>query len=149
MALTQQSSMNLGDQLRHTRSEAQAVRGELSSIAAELSELLQMEAQLAKAEANEATRHATKGATFGAVGGVLALISGIFVFLTIMLALDEVLPLWAAALVTTLIGLALTAIFMLMARSEMKQFSPTPKRFMKSLKEDMQWAKTQLKSNVR
>jgi uncharacterized membrane protein YqjE len=148
MALTQHWS-SFGDQLRHTKDEATAVRGEISSIAAELAELLRMEAQLAKAETDEAKAHATKGATFGAVGGVFGFITAIFLFLTIMFGLDEVLPLWAAALVTTLIGLALTGIFMMMAKSEMKKFSPAPKRFMQSIQEDLRWAKTQLKSSVR
>jgi uncharacterized membrane protein YqjE len=148
MALTQHWN-TFGDQLRHTKDEATAVRGEMSSIAAELGELLRMETALAKAETEEAKAHATKGATFGAVGGVLGLISAIFLFLTIMFGLDEVLPLWAAALVTTLIALVLTGIFMMMARSQMKQFSPAPKRFMRSIQEDLQWARTQLKSSVR
>ena len=125
------------------------MRGELSSIAAELRELFTMEAELAKAETDQAKAHATKGATFGAVAGILGLISGIFVFLTIMFGLNEVVDLWLAALITTLIALALTGIAAMMARSELKQFSPMPKRFMHSLKEDMQWAKTQLRLNVR
>jgi hypothetical protein len=148
MALTQHWS-TFGDQLRHTKDEASAVRGEISSIAAELGELLRMEAALAKAETDEAKAHATKGATFGAIGGVLGLISAIFLFLTIMFGLNEVLPLWAAALVTTLIALVLTGIFMMMAQSQMKQFSPAPKRFMHSIQEDLRWARSQLKSNVR
>jgi hypothetical protein len=148
MALSQHWS-TFGDQLRHTKDEAGAVRSEISSIAAELGELLRMEAQLAKAETDEAKAHATKGATFGAVGSVFGLITAIFLFLTIMFGLDEVLPLWAAAAITTLIGLVLTGIFMMMAKSEMKQFSPAPKRFMRSIQEDLQWAKTQMKSSVR
>ena len=148
MALSQHWS-TFGDQFRHTKDEASVVRGEISSIAAELGELLRMEAALAKAETDEAKAHATKGATFGAVGGVFGLITAIFLFVTIMFGLDEVLPIWAAALITTLIALALTGVFMMMARAEMKQFSPAPKRFFQSIQEDLQWAKTQLKSNVR
>jgi uncharacterized membrane protein YqjE len=150
MALTtQHSTTPLGDQLRHTRDEATAVRGELSSIGAELRELFRLETELAKAETSEATSHATKGATYGAIGAVFGLITAIFLFLTIMFALDEVLPLWAAALVTTLIALVLAGIFMLMSRSQLKQFSPMPKRFAQSLQEDIQWARSQLKFSMR
>jgi uncharacterized membrane protein YqjE len=149
MALTPQSTTNLGDQLRHTRDEAGAVRGELSSIAAELRELLQMEGELARAEVEEAKGHATKGAAYGTIGGVLGLITAIFLFLTIMFALDEALPLWAAALVTTLIAFVLMGIFMLLARTQLQQFSPMPRRFMQTIREDAQWATTQLKFNAR
>jgi VIT1/CCC1 family predicted Fe2+/Mn2+ transporter len=149
MALEQRTTPNLGEQIRHTKDEAREVRGELSSIAAELRELLMMEGVLAKAEADEAKGHATKGATYGAIAGVLGFIGGIFVFLTIMFGLNEVVDLWLAALITTLIALALAAIFAMLARSQLKQFSPMPKRFMRSIKEDMQWARTQLRLNVR
>ena len=75
MALTQQPTGKLSDQLRHAKDEAGEVRGELSSIAADLRELLKMETELARAETDEAKRYATRGATFGAAGAVLALIT--------------------------------------------------------------------------
>jgi hypothetical protein len=108
-----------------------------------------METELAKAETDEAKRYATRGATFGAAGAVLGLITTVFLFLTIMFALDEVMPLWTAALVTALIALALTSIFMLLARSQLQKFSPMPKRFMQTLWEDAQWARSQLRFNMR
>lgn len=149
MALTQQPTGKLSDQLRHAKDEAGEVRGELSSIAADLRELLKMETELARAETDEAKRYATRGATFGAAGAVLALITTVFLFLTIMFALDEVMPLWTAALVTALIALALTAIFMLLARSQLQKFSPMPNRFMQTIREDAQWARSQLRFNMR
>jgi uncharacterized protein YacL len=152
MAVEQRNTSSIGDQFEHTKSEAREVRGELGSIAAELRDLLMLERDLAKAEASEATSHATKGATFGGIAAVLGLILGIFLFLTVMLGLNEFIQLWLAALITTLILAALTAIAALMARSQLKQFSPAPKRFMRSIKEDMQWATTQLsqlRSSVR
>ena len=83
------------------------------------------------------------------MASILGLIGGIFVFMTIMFGLNELMQLWIAALITTLIALALAGMAASMAQKELKQFSPMPKRFMHSLKEDMQWAKTQLKLNVR
>lgn len=147
MALAQRSTIS--EQIQHTKSEAQAVRGEISSIASEVRDLLMMEMDLAKAEANEATGHAAKGAGFGATAAILGLITGIFLFMTVMFGLNELMQLWLAALITTLIAAALAGLAALMARTEFKRFSPMPKRFMRSMKEDVKWAGTQMKSSVR
>jgi flagellar motor component MotA len=112
-------------------------------------ELLMMEVQLAQAEANEAAGHATKGAGLGAAAGILGLIAGIFLFMTVMFGLNELMQLWLAALITTLIAAMLAGIVAMMARSELKRFSPMPRRFMRSIKEDIRWAGTQMKSSVR
>jgi tetrahydromethanopterin S-methyltransferase subunit C len=104
---------------------------------------------LAKAETSEATAHAAKAAGLGTAAGLLGLISGIFLFMTVMFGLNEVMQLWLAALVTTLLAIVLTAIVASMARTEVKRVSPTPQRFLRTLKEDMEWAKTQLKLSAR
>jgi flagellar motor component MotA len=147
MALAQRSTIS--DQIQHTRQEAQAVRGEISSIASEVRDLLMMEIELAQAEASEATAHATKGAGFGAAAGILGLIAGIFLFMTVMFGLNELMQLWLAALITTLIAAAFAGVVAMMAKSEFKRFSPMPKRFMRSIKEDLRWAGTQMKSSAR
>jgi tetrahydromethanopterin S-methyltransferase subunit C len=86
----------------------------------------------------------------GAGALLLGQVTAVFVFLTLMFALDEyVLPLWAAALVTTLLAAAIVGLLIALAMSEFKAFSPVPRRFLRSLTEDLQWAKTQFRSNVR
>jgi tetrahydromethanopterin S-methyltransferase subunit C len=64
-----------------------------------------------------------------------------------MFAIDTALPLWAAALITTGIALLVTAIFGMLAKSEMSKFSPMPKRAMRTMQEDVKWAKSQIKSS--
>jgi len=147
MAIEQHA--NLGEQLRQTRSEANQLRGELGSIASEVQELLQLEMQLARAEIVEAERHAMKGAAFGGVTALFGLIGSIFLFLALMFALDTFLPTWAAAFVTALVAIGLAALAMSMARGEFKQFSPAPKRFMRTFKEDIQWARSQMNLSAR
>jgi tetrahydromethanopterin S-methyltransferase subunit C len=139
----------LMDTLRSTREEASHVRGEMGDIAGELQRLAQLEMALAKAEADEARGHATRGATFGFLSFETAMIGFIFLFLATMFALDTAMPLWAAALITSGIAMLLAAILGLVARSEMKQFSPVPKRFMRTVQEDIKWARTQMKLSGR
>jgi uncharacterized membrane protein YqjE len=139
----------LKETLRATREEASAIRGDFSDIASEVQRLAQLEMQLAKAETDEAKGHATRGAGFGFVAFEAAMIGVVFLFLAVMFALDTAMPLWAAALITAGIGLLLAAILGMLARSEMKQFSPVPRRFMRTVQEDVKWARTQMKLSGR
>jgi uncharacterized membrane protein YqjE len=147
--MTTNNNAALKDALRATREEATNVRREMGDIGAELQRLMQLEMSLAKAETDEARAHATKGAAFGFVGMEMAMIGIIFLFLATMFALDTAMPLWAAALITAGIALVLAAITGMMAMSEMKQFSPVPKRFMRTVQEDIKWARTQMKLSGR
>ena len=65
-----------------------------------------------------------------------------------LMATQEVLVL-ALELGAELTLLLLAAILGLLAKSEMKQFSPVPKRFMRTVQEDLKWARTQMKLSGR
>jgi uncharacterized membrane protein YqjE len=147
--MTTNNGQALKDALRATRDEATSVRRDMGDIGGELQRLMQLEMSLAKAETDEARGHATKGAAFGFMGMELAMIGIIFLFLATMFAIDTALPLWAAALITAGIALLLAAIIGMMARSEMKQFSPVPRRFMRTVQEDIKWARNQMKLSGR
>ncbi len=134
---------------RATRDEATAIRGEFGDVASELQRLAQLEMQLAKAETNEAKGHATRGAGFGFMAFEMAMLAFVFLFLAIMFALDTAMPIWAAALITAGIGLLLAAILGIVARSEIKRFSPMPQRFMRTVQEDVKWARSQMKLSGR
>ena len=139
----------LMETLRSKREEATKIRGEMGDIAGELQRLAQLEMELAKAEADEARGHATRGAGFGFLSFETAMIGFIFLFLATMFALDTAMPIWTAALITAGIALLLAAILGLLAKSEMEQFSPVPKRFMRTVQEDLKWARTQMKLSGR
>ena len=139
---------SLGDQLREARNEAFAVRGEVGEIAAEVQRLMQTQVELARAEANESASHLTKSGIFAAAAGLFAAICSVFLFLAIMFALDTFLAEWLAALITAGIALLSAMLFALLARSQMKAFSPLPRRFMRSVQEDVEWARSLIKSNA-
>ena len=138
---------SLTDQLRAVRDEAMSVRGEASSIATDLQQLMRMEVELAKAEMQEARGHAMKGAALGALALELGMIMSIFLFLAVMFALDTAMPLWAAALITTGIIALIAGILAFLARSQISKFSPTPKRAIRTMQEDIQWAKSLMRSS--
>jgi hypothetical protein len=147
--MTSNNGPSLTDTLRSTREEAVAVRREMGDIGTELQRLAQLEMDLAKAEVQEAQSHATRGAAFGFLSFETAMIAFVFTFLAIMFALDTALPLWAAALITAGIALLIAALLGLLARGEMKKFSPVPRRFIRTLQEDVKWARSQMKLSGR
>jgi uncharacterized membrane protein YqjE len=137
------------DQLRTVRDEAEAWRTDAADIAGEVQRLVQMQMELAQAEATEARNRATMGAAFGSVALVFAILTDLFLLLTLMFALDTALPLWASALITAGVAVLLMGLFALLARQQLKKFSPVPRRFIRSLEEDAQWARSQIRSRMR
>lgn len=109
--------------------------------------LVRKEIELAKAELTEKGKVAGQGAgMFGgaAVVGLLALGT----LTTMILALlDKAMALWVAALIVTAIYGAIAAVMAISGRERVKQgMPPAPEQTVETVKEDMQWAKSQAKS---
>jgi uncharacterized membrane protein YqjE len=139
----------LKEDLRRSRVEAQALGGELGDIAADVRFLLQKEAQLARAEVQETLNTAVRSLIWGGIAAFLAVPLVMFVFVTLMLALDTAMPLVAAAAITTGVILLLVAIAGALAYSRIKSMNVKPERTVKSLQEDIEWAKTRIRSTAR
>jgi hypothetical protein len=133
---------------RRAQAEIRALGGQVAGITDELRELARREATLARAEAQDNVAVATQGAAFGGGAGVLTLYVLGFLGLALTFGLAEFMPLWVSALITAvLFGLA-AATLGTMAKSRFNQFSLTPQRTLRSLREDMQWARAQMKRNA-
>lgn len=137
------------DRLAGFREEVSEVSGDVGVIVAELRELAKAEARLAVAETKEQAGILARLSVAGGITVVLAALATVFVFITVLFALDTVMPLWAASLVTTILIAVLLAASALYARGIAKQLSPAPKRTIASIKEDITWARQQLTSNGR
>jgi uncharacterized membrane protein YqjE len=150
MAVTPVSSNtnSLRDQLQSARDEALWMRGEAWQLSADMQHLLKMEMDLARAEMQEAKTHATMVTVFGGAAAMLGLVTSILVFLTVMFALDTVLPLWAAALITAGIAALITVVCALLARQRLSRLSPVPRRTIKTMQEDLQWIRSQIRSSA-
>jgi uncharacterized membrane protein YqjE len=109
--------------------------------------LVRQEIELAKAELSEKGKVAGQGAgMFGgaAVVGLLALGT----LTTMVLALlDKAMALWVAALIVTVVYGAIAAVMAMAGRDRVKQgLPPAPEQTVETVKEDVQWAKSQAKS---
>lgn len=127
------------DEVERGRSELRAVGARARDVTDDLRELARLEAELAKAEFDENRSALKSGAISGSIAGsfafwILGFLGGAMTF-----ALAEVWPAWLAALTTAGAFLIVAAIAGLVARSRFKQFSPTPRRTIASLREDIEW----------
>ena len=116
----------------------------LKQLSEETTTLVRKELDLAKAEMTEKAKEAGKGAgMFGAAGilGFLAL--GALTAFFIML-LDGAVPNWAAALIVAAVYAAIAGVLALTGRNKVQEATPPmPEQTVETIKEDVQWAKTQ------
>jgi uncharacterized membrane protein YqjE len=109
--------------------------------------LVRKEIELAKAELTAKGKVAGEGAgMFGgaAVAGLLALGTLTVVILAL---LDKAMDLWVAALIVTLVYGAVAAVLAMRGRDRLKEgMPPAPEQTVETVKEDVQWAKSQAKS---
>ena len=107
-----------------------------------LSRALRPRAELARAETKEQAKIAARAAGLGVAAFQLAVLAVAFAALTLMFILSGFLPLWLAALITTAV-LAIGAYSCGSSAAAMtRQVSLVPKRFLRTIREDFQWAGT-------
>ena len=121
--------------------EGRSVGELLSEVTGDLSKLMRQEVALAKVELKEEAAKAGKaGGLLGGAGAVGYLVL-VFVSLALMFALDEVMPMgWAALLTAVILGIVAAVLFVV-GRNRLKQVNPKPEQTVETLKEDVQWAK--------
>ena len=117
----------------------------LRSIATDISTLVTKQIELAKQELGEMVSTRAQAIGVFAAAAVLGLFVVGFLGLTGAEALDLVMPRWAAMLVVAGVFGILAAIAVVVARGLMRSAAAKPELTQRSLKEDVQWAKQQLK----
>jgi uncharacterized membrane protein YqjE len=120
--------------------------GELfSDLAQQTGTLVRQEVQLAKTEMTQKATAVGKDIGFLAVGGLIAYAGLLALIATIIIILGTVgLPWWLAALIVTVVVLAIGGILVQRGLSALKQQRMAPEQTIQTLKEDRQWAKEQL-----
>ena len=109
--------------------------------------LVKQEMELAKAELQEKGKQAGVGA--GMFGGAGLFGLGAFAALTACLiaALDQAMEIWLAALVVAVVYAVIAAVLAMTGKQRVKQaVPPVPEQAKDSVKEDLEWAKTQARS---
>ncbi|HXH21792.1 MAG TPA: phage holin family protein [Dehalococcoidia bacterium] len=138
-----------GDQFRSIAHEARDLYSEVGGLAGDVQRLLRLQGELARAEAGEAIGLAGRGAGLGAAAIVVGIITLAFLFLALMSAVNTAAPQWLAALITAGVAFLLTALLAGLALWQLRRFSPLPRRFIRSVREDIEWAGAQISSSTR
>jgi uncharacterized membrane protein YqjE len=117
----------------------------LQDIVDNLREIIRSEFRLAKAELKEEASRASKPvATFG-MGLVFGFYGIGFLLLSLVYWLTTLMAVWLAALLIGA-GLAIVAIALMSSSGKkLKRVNPTPEKTIRSLKENVQWAKDPIK----
>ena len=124
--------------------------GELvKDLANQTSTLVRQEIKLAQAEVTQKGKLAGRGAGKLAGAAVAALLMlGALTALAIVV-LDSFLALWLAILIVTLVWAAVAAALAQSGRNELRSATPPVPQTVETVKEDIQWAKTQTGSAPR
>jgi uncharacterized membrane protein YqjE len=109
--------------------------------------LVRKEIELAKAELAEKGKAAGQGAGMFGGAAVVALLALGALTATIIAVLDKAMDLWVAALIVTAVYAAVATALAVAGRERVKEgMPPAPEQTVETVKEDVQWAKSQARS---
>jgi uncharacterized membrane protein YqjE len=122
--------------------------GELfKQLSDEVSTLVRQELKLAQAEMTEKGKKAGLGVAMFGAAGILGLLALLTLTACLVAALATVVAVWLAALIVTAVYAALAGGLALIGKQRVSEATPpVPEQTIDSVKENMQWAKTQLPS---
>ena len=107
--------------------------------------LVRAELTLARAELRAEAKKAGAGAGLGAAGGVVALLGGMTLVAFLVLALAQVMPAWASALLVAVVLLAVGGGLVMAAKKRLTTVHG-PTKTIQTLKEDKEWARRTMQS---
>jgi uncharacterized membrane protein YqjE len=119
----------------------------LKQLSEETTRLVHQELELAKAELTQKGRQAGLGAGLFGAAGVIGFLALAALTTCIILLLDAAMPAWLAALIVAAVYAAVAAVLAMRGRAKVKQATPpVPEQTIETVKEDVEWAKTQMRS---
>ncbi|MFP2896523.1 phage holin family protein [Corallococcus sp. 4LFB] len=107
--------------------------------------LLRAEFTLARTEMRSEAKKAAAGGGMVAAGGVVLLLGAMALVAFLVIALAGVMPLWASALLVTVLLIAAGAGIAAVGAKRLKAVH-APRKTIQTLKEDSQWASTTMRS---
>lgn len=129
------------------RPEHEGIGSAAKQLSEDLGILVRKEMELARREMMEKVKTAGVGAGMlsgSAITGLLTLGS---LTALLIVAIGLALPLWLSALIVTAMWAAITAVLALTGKKKIQDAGPlVPEQTIQSVKEDVQWAQTGLKS---
>ena len=128
----------------------QSIGDLLKQLSQETSTLVKQELELAKAEMTVKAKEGGKGAGFLGGAGVAGLLTLIALTLTVIGLLDTFMKYWIAALIVTVLWGVVAAVLAQSGKNKLQEAAPpVPEQTQETLKEDVEWAKTQKRSAAR
>ena len=125
----------------------QSIGDLLKHLSEQTATLVRQELELAKAEMQQKGKRAGVGIGLIGGGGVLALAAVGALTATLILLLGEWMDAWIAALIVTVVYAARAALLALRGKEKVSEATPPiPEETIDTVKEDAQWAKTQISS---
>jgi hypothetical protein len=125
--------------------------GELfKQLSNDLSTLVRQELRLAQAEMTEKGKNAGVGVGLFGGAGIAGLLALGALTACLIAALATGMDVWLAALIVTVVYAAIAGVLALLGRSRVTEaVPPVPEQTVETVKEDVQWAKSQLPSGSR
>jgi uncharacterized membrane protein YqjE len=119
----------------------------LKQLSGETTRLVHQELELAKAELTQKGRQAGAGAGLFGAAGAIGLLAAAALTTCFILALDAVMPAWLAALLVAVVYGVVALVVVKQGQAKMKAAGPlVPEQTIETVKEDVAWAKTQMRS---
>ncbi len=140
-----QEQEKLSDEIRRGREEAVELGKETADIVSDLATLVKEEIQLAKAEMSHEVNRAVRSMVWGIGAGAFSMVMLIFLFAAFMMTLNLALSLWISAYITAGILAILVGVAGLVAFVRLKQLRLAPKQTIESMREDVEWARSQMR----
>lgn len=116
-----------------------------ADLARETSRLFRQEIALAKAEVADRVGQLGAGAAEIVAGGVILYAGFLALMATAIIALTYVLPVWLATLIIGVVVTAAGAVLLLLGRRHLEPGKLVPYRTMRSLRDDADWAREQMR----
>ena len=119
----------------------------MKTLADQTATLVRQEIDLAKAEFSEKGKKACQGAGMFGGAGVIGFLALAALTAAAILGLATALPDWLAALIVGLVYAGVAGVLALQGRNKVQEAGPPiPEQTVDTVKEDVEWAKTQKKS---
>ena len=118
----------------------------LKQLSQETTTLVRQEIELAKAEVTEKGKKAGIGAGMFGAAGIVGLLALAALTAALILALDTAMDAWLAALIVGVAYAAVAGVLALTGKSKVQEAAPPIPQTVETVKEDVQWAKTQTPS---
>ena len=117
----------------------------LQVVVRDIGDMVRAEIRLARAELEQSARNAGKAG--GLIGGaaIAGLLAAAGLVTSGIAAMAQAMPLWMAALIMTVFLAVVGGVLYASGRAKLRDVKPTPEQTVETMKDNIEWAKHQLR----